>query len=257
MRVIVLFVLAVLGVAVVAEGAYIVRTRTQMATLEERLATLATERESNTLAASQRRFEEEPAEGQPGDDNGPRPSARTLPPPKLVVPSPRPAAASADPLPMPAGLDAPEAREQLRQFILAQLERERQEAQQRVDQRREDRDRQRNEQMAKTLGLAPAETEKMLQILGSTQQARQDLRARIQSGEVRGDAIRQEMQALRGKADQDLQALLGDDRMQKLNELRRQGGGDNGPRGFGAFNRPGFPGGGPPPGGPPGTAPAN
>jgi hypothetical protein len=252
MRMVFMFVVAVLGVAVVAEGAYIVRTRSQMETLSERVALLTSERESNAMAPP--RFLPGDDQGEP-EERGPRPTATAgLPPPRLVLPRPAHTGAAApppsgDPLPMPAGLDSPESREQLRQFILAQLERERQEAQQRVDQRREDRERQRNDQIAKTLGLSTSESERFQQLTAASQQARQDLRARIQAGEVRGDAIRTEMQALRTKSNDDLRSLLGDDRMQKLEDLRRQDGG--GGRGFG-FGRPNFPPGaglgGPPPG---------
>jgi len=51
---------------------------------------------------------------------------------------------------------------------------------------------------------------------------------------VRGDQIRTEMQALRAKTDEDLRGVLGDDRMQKFTDLRRQGG-DGSPRGMGWF----------------------
>jgi hypothetical protein len=254
MRMVFMFVVAALGVAVVAEGAYIVRTRSQMESLTERVASLTSERESGAMAPP--RFMPSDDQGEP-DDRGPRPTPTAgLPAPKLVLPRPGQVGAapqpSGDPLPMPSGLDSPEAREQLRQFILAQLERERQEAQQRVDQRREDRERQRNEQIAKTLGLSASESERFQQITAASQQARQDLRARIQAGDVRGDAIRSEMQAVRSKSNDDMRALLGDDRMQKFEEIRRQdGGGPGGGRGFG-FGRPGIiPGLPPGPGGPP------
>jgi hypothetical protein len=55
------------------------------------------------------------------------------------------------------------------------------------------------------------------------------------------------MQALRSKTNDDMRALLGDDRMKTFETMRRQGGGDGPGRGMG-WGRPGFPpGGGPNP----------
>ena len=78
----------------------------------------------------------------------------------------------------------PQAREQLRQFVLAQLERERQEAQVRQDERRQQRESERRDRMAKELGLSPSETEKFNQILNDAQAAREKFRDQIEAGQI-------------------------------------------------------------------------
>jgi DNA-binding transcriptional regulator YdaS (Cro superfamily) len=149
--------------------------------------------------------------------------------------------ANDDPLPLPAAITSPEAREQLRQFILAQLERERQEARARDDQRREQRAQERRDAMAKSLGLSPAETAQFTQLSLKADAARAALRDRIESGQVDRTAIRQEMTSLRSESDKELRSLLGDERMEKLDQLRReQGRPPDGP-----FGGRGFRGGGP------------
>jgi ribosomal protein L19E len=248
MRLIGMIVGAALGIAVIAEGAYIVRTRSQLATLSERLESLSSGadegRHSGFVAASRSMGDPDNEGDEPVVE--PRP-ARPLP---RFVPTPaHPAVPESndDPLPLPAAITSPEAREQLRQFIVAQLERERQEARARDDQRREQRTQERREQLAKQLGLSPAETEKFSQLAMQADAARAALRDRIESGQIDRSTIRQEMTALRTDNDKQMRALLGDDRMQKFEQARREQGGPDGP-----FGGRGFRGGGP---GGPGAAP--
>lgn len=255
MRLVGIIVGAALGMAVIAEGAYIVRTRSQVAALSQRLANLGAfedeGRRSPPSVGSGRSIRDE--EGEVDDEPAPGPGREgpAARPPRFVAPGPAagaPATAD-DPLPLPAAITSPEAREQLRQFILAQLERERQEARARNDERRDQRTRERNEKVAKDLGLSPAENEKFLKIVAQADAARASLRDRIEAGQVDRGAIRQETMALRSENDKQLRALLGDDRLAKFDEIRRsQGGppeglwGGRGPRGGG-------------PGGPPEASP--
>jgi hypothetical protein len=266
MRLIGLIVSAVLAVSVVAEGAYIVHTRRQVAHLADRLDAIGSEAGDLLTAASDSR----PAGrlGEPSNDGAPElRRAGRVPPPRLVkAPTPlsAPAPASDNPLPLPPALDNPEAREQLRKFVLAQLDLERQEQRQRFEQQREEREQQRRDRMAKDLGLSPAETEKFNQIMSQIQNARAALRDRIESGQLARENIGGELAAMRDENQKQMRSLLGDDRMKKFEDMRgRMGGGPgggpgpNGPDGMmqgggrrwgggGRFNQPG--------GGPPGAA---
>lgn len=233
MRLVGLVVSAALAVSVVAEGAYIVRTRHQLETLSQRLESLRADRDDGALA---------PARAETGtntDDDAQavgRALARKLPPPRLVGTGSAPAAASDDPLPLPATLSSPESREQLRKFVLAALENERQEQRARMDQRREERDMERRQRMVKDLGLSSSESEKFNKLLTDQQTARDQLRSKLQSGELQGDAARQQMMALRTQNEQDMRGLLGDDRMKQYQDMAGPGPGQGrGGGGPGAF----------------------
>jgi hypothetical protein len=249
-----MIVTAGLGVLVIAEGAYIVRTRTQLATLSDKVEALSAE------ATREPEPFRRPAVDDPGFDaddspRGAAPGAHgKLPPPRFT---PEPAAIdrdSGDPLPLPPVIGTPEAREQLRQFVVAQLERERQEARVRDEQRMVTRMRERRLAAVQPLGLSSAETEKFLAITDKVDAARSSLRDRVEAGQLDRGSIRQEMTALREQSDRELKGLLGDERMKKYEETRRdQGPPEGGPpfgRGFGRGRGPG--GGAPAAGGPPG-----
>jgi hypothetical protein len=225
MRLIGLIVSGALAVAVVAEGAYIIHTRRQLDRLETRLEALSGEPidllgEGDGPRAG--RFVDA-EEGSPAS----RRVARSLPPPRLVAP-PAPAAAqpattSDDPLPLPPAVDTPEGREQLRRFVVAQMEQERAEGRIRAEQRFTEREQARRDRLVKELGLSPAEGEKFNQIMNNVQAARTALRSRIESGELNRDTIGREMTALRETSDKQLRDLLGDERMKKFEETRRGG----------------------------------
>jgi hypothetical protein len=248
MRLVAILVTGVLAIAVIAEGAYIFRTRGQLQQLERRLEALSEERESAFVRSEPTR---RGGERDPADLDDDRAALASPPPPRFNRPSAgQQAPAPGDPqnpLPLPAALDSAEAREQLRQFVMAQLERERQEARDRVSERRSERETRWREQVAKQLALSPPETDKFNQILNNSQTRRDALQARIQAGELEGPAIRSAVMGLREESSRELRALLGDDRAGKYEELRRsEGRGGPGGGGFGRFGAP--PGGGPPPG---------
>jgi hypothetical protein len=134
---------------------------------------------------------------------------------------------------LPAAISTPEAREQLRQFVVAQLERERQEARVRDEQRMAARMRERRVAAIQPLGLSPGDTEKFLAITDKADAARFAVRDRIESGQLDRGAVRQEMANLREQTDRELKALLGDDRMKKYEEIRRDLGPPEGGPGFG------------------------
>jgi hypothetical protein len=248
MRLVSILVVGTLSIAVIAEGAYIVRTRKQMESLSDRLEALAAERDEEFSTAARVWTPPSGAAALPSTRGTGGPESSRLPPPKLVVPpSPLPVPSFTAPPegepPLPAGLDTPEAREQLRKFVLAQLERERQEARERMENRREDRERAARERMARELGLSPAESDRLNEIFASAQTARQEVRQRVESGQLQGEGLRREFASLRSQHEQQLRSLLGDERMKKYEELRRSGSGPEGGRwqggAFGAGGRPG------------------
>ena len=265
MRVIGIVVGAALGLAVVAEAAYIVRTRSQLAAVSEKLEALSSERET-AMGGLGRGFGNEAGQAREGglDDGEDDRAVRRLPPPRLV-PGPQGSAAppprSDDPLPLPPAIDSPQAREQLRQFVLAQLERERQEAQVRQEERRQQRETERRDRLAKELGLSPSETEKFNQILNDAQAAREKFRDQIEAGQLPRDQARQSMMAMRQEHEQNLRGLLGDERRKKYETMRAPPGGrpfgDRRGWGGGQGVGRGGPGGGPPGGSgfAPGTGP--
>jgi hypothetical protein len=258
-----MIVTAGLGVLVLAEGAYIVRTRSQMASLAEKVEALS-------AAAATANLERAPAGYERGGDDpaaggGDLAQARRaiaavnqLPPPRFN-PNDAPATGNGDPLPLPSAIGSPEAREQLRQFVVAQLARERQEARVREEQRMQERNRERRIAAIKPLGLSSGETDKFLAITDKLDAARTNLRARVEAGELDRQGVRQQMNDLRASGDRELSALLGDARMKQYEQIRREQGP---PEGFG---RGLFGGGGPGGGGwqgrgaaaaaPPGEAP--
>jgi hypothetical protein len=258
MRLVGMIVAAVLGLAVIAEGAYIIRTRSQLQAVSERLSSLQAERDEGTAPPPRAWHEPERVSG---EDLGSGPEApRRLPPPRLQVTAApgAPPSRSDDPLPLPSAIDGPQAREQLRAFVVATLERERQENRVRQEQRQQEREQERRDRMAKDLGLSPSETEKFNQIFNDSRAAREKLRARLESGELAGVEARQEMMALRGQSQQQMQSLLGPERMKKYEQMRPSPGG--GGNGEGRRGPPGgrfWGGGGPPgpPGGPPASGP--
>jgi hypothetical protein len=262
MRLIGLIVGGTLAVAVIAEGAYIVHTRRQVERLSSRLEALGTEASDLLAGSDGGRYAGRAMLQDEGDLGEPRRAGgRALPPPRLVTPPP-PAAGQAppsnDPLPLPPAIDTPDGREQLRRFVVAALEQEREQGRQRQEQRQEEREQARRQRMATELGLSPTESEKFNQIMAQTQTARVNLRSRIESGELNREAIGREMATMREEADKQMRSLLGDDRMKKLEGMRGRGGPGpmQGDRRGGMWGNAQNRGGERPEGAPPGAAPA-
>jgi hypothetical protein len=243
-----MLVSAVLAAAVIAQAAYIAKTRRQMDVLYDQVQQLAAESGSDgepSAAAPERR--------RPTSTSTTAAPAARLPLPRFSPPPPSfSSAGTSGSLPLPPVLDSPEARDQLRQFVSAELQRERDEQRDRMRQRWEEDQQRRMESMAKALGLSPDEGKRLTETMTASQTARRELRDKIQSGEVARADIGRQMAALREKTDQDLKQVLGDDRMQKFQELQRQDRGGGGGAGWGGGGRGRGPGGGfPGAGGPP------
>jgi hypothetical protein len=257
--------LTLLGIAVIAEGAYLVKTRRELAVLERRLQATPLEREPAAAWAPSAAEEAPRLDGDDGPGRG-APSPHRVPPPRFVGGA-APPAASDDPLPLPAALDSPESREQLRQFVAAQMERQREEERLRREEEREQAVTQARERVARELGLNADESRRMQEMVAAAGSSMRELREKARSGQMPGADIGREFRAARERYDQQLRSLLGDARMEKLQELQRSNpeiaqvtmaggrGGRGGPGGPGGW-RGGAPGGGGPPGGGPGGPPA-
>jgi hypothetical protein len=232
-----------LFVAVAAEGAYIVKTHRQIDALTTQVQQLAAD------------AEEEPSSGRDPARApwvGQRPTSAggglgRLPPPRFNTP---PATTPTSSAPPPAGapvlppaLDTPEAREQLRQFVAAELQHQRDDWRQQQQQQREDDQRRRLETAVKTLGLNEADGKKLTDIVTQAQDQRRDLREKIQSGQIPRDQIPQAMSTLRDQTDKQIRAVIGDDKAQQFQQMQRP---NRGPGGGGFGGPPGGWAGGPP-----------
>jgi len=255
MRLIGILVAGVLTIAAVAQGAYIVKLRREIAALSGRVDELRAERSDDSgddrSAAAPAYARARSAAWPPFD--GPRPTALTAAPrlpgggAPAPAPAPHPSADNGDPLPLPPAVSSPEAREQLRQFVASTMEQQRDQAREQWTARREDAEKQFRDKVIKELGLNEQEGQKVGDIFGGMQTARRDLFEQVRSGQKSGSDIGTEMAALRDRTQTELRTVLGDDQMKKLQELQRQERtpfrGGPGPGGGGGPLPGGFPGG--------------
>ena len=225
-----------LFVALAAERAYNVKTHRQIDALTTQVQQLAADSEDEPAARDTSRA---PWVGQRPTSSGGGAGGR-LPPPRFnttasATPTnsaPPPAGAPA----LPPALDTPEARDQLRQFVAAELQHQRDDFRQQQQQQREDDQRRRLESAVKTLGLNEADGKKLTDIVTQSQDQRRDLREKIQSGQIPRDQIPQAMSALRDQTDKQVRALVGDDKAQQFQQMQ---GPNRGPRGGGFGGPPG------------------
>jgi len=229
-----MIVTAVLVAAVIAQGAYISKTRSQMSALADQVQQLAAESPGEldvppapSAGRSWRGSESSSPGTRPGESRGRLSPPRFAPAPTVSAPAPPTAGA----LPLPPALDSPEARDQLRAFVAAELQRERDDQRERIRQRFEDTQKSRTEALVKSLGLNPDDGRKLTDTLTAAQAARRDLRDKMQSGEGNVADMATQLASLREKTDQQVRQVIGDDKMQKFQELQRQDGGGRGPGG--------------------------
>jgi hypothetical protein len=250
-----MLVTGVLSVAVIAEGAYIVKTNRQMSALTEQVQQLAAE---SVLEEAPRRAEPRPFRVGEGPTAA-TPTANRPPPPRFVTPpsagspafAPAPSPpASGGALPLPPVLDTPEARQQLRGFIAAELEREREGRREEMRANREQDMQRRMEATIKALDLSPDVGKRLAEVMTQTQDARRDFREKVQAGQIQRGDVPRELAAMREQSEKQIRALIGDDKMQKFQELQRQNNRGPAPGGWG-FGGPGAGGPPPPPGGQP------
>src|SRR5262245_37699573 len=239
------------------QSVYLFKTRGQVEELSSQIQQMAAETPQEDLGSRERSAPafDRPLSDLAAADSHDRPAQRrqaSAPPPRFVTapqPTPSPTNAS-DPLPMPAGLESAEAREQLRQFVLAQLKREREEERERQRQRREEEDRRRLDETAKKLGLNANESQRFAEVIASNQASRQELRRKIEAGEIQRADMGREFQTLRERNEGELRKVLGDSRLAQYQQIQQQERRNN--QGQGWRGGPGGPGGGEPGGRPPG-----
>jgi hypothetical protein len=244
-------VTAVLSAAVIGEGAYIFKTQRRVESLSDQVQQLLVDSVNEEATGTR---DERPARS--FGNSAPRPGgaagAPRIPPPRFnpgAAPAAPPPGTGAQ-LPLPPTIDTPEAREQLRAFVAAELQRERDDARERGRQQRDEAQQKRLEATIKALGLNADEGRRLTDVLTAQRTAREEMRNKIQSGQIAGQELGKQFAAMREQTDQQVRQVLGDDRMKKFQELQRQDRrGFGGPEG-GRFRGPG---GGPP--GEPGGAP--
>jgi hypothetical protein len=239
-----LLVTGTLFVAVIAEGAYIIKTHRQIEKLTTQVEQLAVEAVDDGTARDP---------GQPSAGVGHRPTTNAsgpgkVPPPRFNAPPPptfTPPATTQGAAALPPVLDTPEAREQLRNFVATEMQNQREAWRQQQIEGRDEEARRRLDNAVKTLGLNEGDGRKLTDIVTQAQTQRDALREKIQSGQLPRDQVPQAMTALRESTDKQIRALVGDEKAQKFQELQRQNRGPGGGPGFGGrgFGGPGFAGG--------------
>lgn len=137
------------------------------------------------------------------------------------------AAAGDDPLPLPLELSSPQAREQLTAFVRAQIAKERQAAQLQRVQEMTERQSQLNDALAQKLGLTGNTSAQFLSVLGQAQEQRRDLMAKAVENNMPRTELRDKMREVSQKTDDQLKALLGEEKFKQYEDHRRQ----EGPRG--------------------------
>jgi hypothetical protein len=224
MRLLAILLNALLLVAVIAQGVHIVKTRRQVEALETRLVEVAAEQDlvreySRVLAA------------RPGDPEASTDLAstaavvnRALPPPRFLSPPPPPSAGNQAAL--PPELDNPGTRAQLREFVAAEIVRDRAEQFESRVKERADRDKGRIqsglETLQKSMHLTVDESRRLGEIMESHRSRSAELRARTHNGELPEDVIRAEFQSLRREREEQVRQLLGDARAQEAQKIARR-----------------------------------
>jgi hypothetical protein len=182
---------------------------------------------SGPSAGRSRGWDSGSAGTRPGEPRGRMPPPHFAPAPIAAAPAAPPPGA----LPLPPAIDSPEARDQLRAFVAAELQRERDDQRERNRQRFEDDQQRRTDALVKSLGLNADDGRKLTDTLAAAQAARRDLRDKMQSGEITRAEIGTQWAALGEKTNEQVRQVIGDDKMQKFQEAQRQNGGGLGPGG--------------------------
>jgi hypothetical protein len=244
-------VTGVLFTAVVGEGAYIIKTQRQVTALTSQVQQLTGEAagdDESPVATRSGGGSSWVGESRTAPANAPSrlPVPRFNPAPPEAAPS-GPGTTSAGTTPLPPVLDTPEARTQLRNFVAAELQAQRENMREQARQARDEEIQRRMENTFKTLGISPEQGAKVTQVLAQGDESRRQVREKVQSGQLTRADVGKELQTLRESTDKQLREVLGEEKAQKFQEMQRQGGGWG--RGGGGPGGPGGPFFGGPPGG--------
>lgn len=155
-------------------------------------------------------------------------------------------------LPLPPVLASAEAREQLRNFINAQMGAQQKAREEERQKRSAERVNEVREELTTKLALAPAEAEKFSGMISSTQEKRREIFDAIREGKIDRDQMRDRLRDLYQKSGDDMRKLLGEQKFGQFEELRTQMGWGRG--GWGNNSGRGGPGGAGPGAGIPGAA---
>jgi hypothetical protein len=211
MRVIGIVAIFVLALAAIVEGAVIVRLSSRLDALDEKLThapaapddVRAPRREGVALAR--------------GD------MAATLPPPKLA-----PTSESTPPVPtgpatamLAEALQSVEGRQHLRGAMELLREQDRQDRLIRNAEQDVEREQRYRDRLTKVLSLPTHEQEKLGQFYGSLQAGRRKVLEEMRSGVKNAEQADDEIDNLEDSTEQQVRALLGEQRMQQLRDARR------------------------------------
>jgi hypothetical protein len=189
---------AVLAATVITEAAVIVRTRSQLRTMAERVqqlsADLSVANREDAVPAS--RIERGGTKAGASPAIGAVRAPAALPPPRLAV-------SGAAPGPSPA-------------------EGARLEARARSQRRWEERRQRRLESIRTRLGLDAELGRQLSEIVTAGETARYDLHEKFVAGGISGSEMTTRLASLRDRDDQQLRQLLGEERMRELRQLERQ-----------------------------------
>jgi hypothetical protein len=212
MRVIGIVAIFVLALAAIVEGAVIVRLSSRLDALDEKLAhapaapddVRASRREGVSLARG---------------DIG----TATLPPPKLA-----PTPGSTPPVPtgpatalLAEALQSVEGRQHLRGAMELLREQDRQDRLIRNAEQEVEREQRYRDRLSKVLSLPTHEQEKLGQFYGSLQAGRRKVLEEMRSGVKNAEQADDEIDTLKDSTEQQVRALLGEQRMQQLRDARR------------------------------------
>lgn len=132
------------------------------------------------------------------------------------------AAAHDSALPLPVELSNPEAREQLATFVRAQIAKERQAEQSQRAQERMQRQTEANATLAQTLGLDPTTSAQFISVLTQAQQQRQDVIMNAAQQNLPRSEVREKIRDVSQKADEQIKALIGEEKFKQYQDTRRQ-----------------------------------
>lgn len=230
MRIVGIFVGAALFIAVLGEGVYIFK---QQRRLDELSAKLSSLQEESGARPSSDYARWAGSDDYPETGPGPAPRGERLPPPEFVPVLEALSAAAHEAgglaniaasqdasLPLPPALSSPEARQQLRNFIHAQIHQLRQaDEQQRAERRAETEERDRAA-LAERLGLSGRDAERFNAVTAEAQRRRRELMEQARRGELDRVQLRDQLRELYTSTSGELRGLLGEERFTQYQDLR-------------------------------------
>lgn len=226
MRVLSHVISAALAVGLIAESAYLVKSRREVKALTEQVHQLSAELLVADLAPPPP--PRTPERAAP-PERAPRAPAASAPPRFVTAPVTAPSGVPPGGPALPAALDTPEGREELRRAVATEVEREREEQVARLQAEWQEQRRQRLRTIVRALALDGEGERRLAEIVTAGQEARRELFYKFESGGMTRGEMTTQLASLRAHDDQQLRQALGDDGIKRFRELERQerrGGGE-------------------------------